>query len=153
MLHREIVAPRLAALAEAERRLAELSDRLDSLQNDAQVESWHRQTLTLLRERQKDDALTELVAELEKAMADAGWRAEGSTWKWETAGANWRAPASYATLVQRIARRIQERMQEMVLKDMMSSQDEAIPPEFKELVERYYEVLSREGGGVPSRPR
>jgi hypothetical protein len=41
----------------------------------------------------------------------------------------------------------------MILKDMISSRDESIPPEFKELVERYYEVLSRNGGGDPGRPR
>ena len=35
----------------------------------------------------------------------------------------------------------------MILKDMASARDEATPPEFKELVERYYEVLSKDGGG------
>jgi hypothetical protein len=33
----------------------------------------------------------------------------------------------------------------LILKDMVSARDEATPPEFKELVERYFEVLS--GGG------
>ena len=33
----------------------------------------------------------------------------------------------------------------MILKDMASARDEATPPEFKELVERYYEVLSKGG--------
>ena len=55
--------------------------------------------------------------------------------------------------MQKVARRIQVQIQEMILKDMMSSRDETTPPEFKELVERYYEVLSRQGGGdsKPSR--
>jgi hypothetical protein len=29
---------------------------------------------------------------------------------------------------------------------MASARDEATPPQFKELVERYYEVISKEGG-------
>ena len=33
----------------------------------------------------------------------------------------------------------------LILKDMMSARDEATPPAFKELVERYYEVLSNNG--------
>ena len=41
---------------------------------------------------------------------------------------------------------LQGKIQDLILKDMVSARDEATPPEFKELVERYYEVLSEEGG-------
>ena len=42
--------------------------------------------------------------------------------------------------------KIQEKIQDLILKDLVSARDEATPPEFKELVERYYEVLSKEAG-------
>ncbi len=151
MLHRDIVAPRLAELVEAEKRVADLSEQLDSLKTDAEVDAWHRQTMTLVRDLEKKEAMTEVVAELEKALVDAGWRAAGGTWTWNTPNGNWRAPVPYKDSLKRVARRIQDQIQEMILKDMMSSRDETTPPEFKELVERYYEVLSREGGGDSGR--
>jgi hypothetical protein len=153
MLHREIVAPRLAELVEAEKRLADLSEQLEALKTDAEVDAWHRQTMTLVRELEKKEAMTEVVAELEKALVDAGWRAPGGTWTFNTPNGNWRAPVTYTDAIKKVARRIQDQIQEMILKDMMSSRDETTPPEFKELVERYYEVLSREGGGDSRRPR
>ena len=153
MLHRDIVAPRLAELVEAEKRLADLSEQLDSLKTDAEVDAWHRQTMTLVRDLEKKEAMTEVVAELEKALVDAGWRAPGGTWTFNTPNGNWRAPVPYTDALKKVARRIQDQIQEMILKDMMSSRDETTPPEFKELVERYYEVLSREGGGDSRRPR
>ena len=48
---------------------------------------------------------------------------------------------------------LQGKIQDLILKDMVSARDEATPPEFKELVERYYEVLSKTGTGKQSRPR
>ena len=153
MLHRDIVAPRLAELVEAEKRLADLSERLDSLKTDAEVNAWHRQTVAMVRDLEKKEAMTEVVAELEKAMVDAGWTAAGGIWTWNTPNGNWRAPVTYKDSLKKIARRLQDQIQDMILKDMMSSRDETTPPEFKELVERYYEVLSREGGGESRRPR
>ena len=41
---------------------------------------------------------------------------------------------------------LQAKIQNLILKDMASARDEATPPQFKELIERYYEVLSKEGG-------
>jgi len=41
---------------------------------------------------------------------------------------------------------LQGRIQDLILKDIVSARDEATPPEFKELVDRYYEVLSKESG-------
>ena len=37
-------------------------------------------------------------------------------------------------------------IKEIILKDLASARDEATPPEYKELVDRYYEVLSKGGG-------
>jgi hypothetical protein len=86
-------------------------------------------------------------------MAEAGWHVDGGTWRWGDRDIYWAAPASYKTAIARISKLIQDKIQEMILKDMISSRDEATPPEFKELVERYYEVLSKEGGSGGNRNR
>jgi hypothetical protein len=145
-LHRDLVAPRLATLMEYDRQLAELDATLKRLETDPAVNQWHRQAEALLRELQAKEAMTGPVAELEKAMADAGWHIDGGTWRWGDRDIYWAAPASYKTAIARISKLIQDKIQEMILKDMISSRDEATPPEFKELVERYYEVLSKESG-------
>jgi hypothetical protein len=153
MVHSDIVAPQLAALREYDRRLAELADQLKSLETDAEVNQWHRQAEAVLAELEAKAGMPGAGAELEKAMVDAGWHAGGGTWRWGDRETYWGAPPDYRTAMQRITRKIQLRIQEMILRDMMSSRDEATPPEFRELVERYYEVLSKEGGGGSSRPR
>ena len=66
---------------------------------------------------------------------------------WRTASTG-STPASTATSppCRRSARSSSGKIQDLILKDMVSARDEATPPAFKELVERYYEVLSKSGG-------
>jgi hypothetical protein len=148
MLHRDIVAPRLAALVGFDRRLDELVARLKTLTTKAEVDEWHRQTSALLRELEAKEGVITGVADLEKAMADAGWHTGGGPWRWGVGDhRSWIAPGGYTDAVRTIAKQVEERIQELILKDVVSARDEATPPEFKELVERYYEVLSKKGGG------
>ena len=46
----------------------------------------------------------------------------------------------------RSATYLHAKIQDLILKDMASARDESTPPEFKELVDRYYEVLSKSSG-------
>jgi hypothetical protein len=55
-------------------------------------------------------------------------------------------PDGYLATLGSIATFLQRKIQDMILKDMVSARDEATPPAFKELVDRYYEVLSKNGG-------
>ena len=56
------------------------------------------------------------------------------------------APAGYVTALSSVNYVLQSKIQDLILKDIVSARDEATPPEFKELVDRYYEVLSKESG-------
>ena len=39
---------------------------------------------------------------------------------------------------------IQRKARDLLLRDMMAAGEEAVPPQYEKLVERYFEVLSRE---------
>ena len=54
------------------------------------------------------------------------------------------APGGYVGALTSVNLLLQSKIQDLILKDMVSARDEATPPEFKELVDRYYEVLSKE---------
>jgi hypothetical protein len=150
VLHRGIVAPELAALVEFDRRVGELLSRLKTLSTEAEIAEWHRAVATLIRDLEK--AGMHAVAEQLAASIDWGaWQGGPIHW---TDGAlhHWVAPDVYINNFQKVTVQLQQRIQDLILKDLVSARDEATPPEFKELVERYYEVLSKESGAKrPSR--
>jgi hypothetical protein len=139
-LHRAIVAPELAALVEFDKRLAELTARLKTLKTDAEINEWHRLAAALIRDLEKA-GLTGAAATLTAALEAGGWRGGAVHY-----GSQF-APAGLVTALSTAARQIQEKIQDLILKDMVSARDEATPPEFQELVERYFEVLSGGGAG------
>jgi hypothetical protein len=148
VLHRGIVAPQLAALVGYEKRVAELIAKLQTLKSDAEITEWHRLADALLRDLAKKTGDIKGLAELGDAMHDAGWGRVGGSWDW---GPNrlghWVAPTGYTTALNRVVAGLQDKIQDLILKDLVAARDEATPPEYKELVERYYEVLSKDGGG------
>jgi hypothetical protein len=139
VLHRGVVAPELAALVEFDRRLGELTTRLKEVKTVAEIDEWHRTAAALIRDLEKA-GLTNAAAALATALENGGWRYGGDH------HAHTFAPGGYTTALVNTSRQIQERIQDLILKDMISARDEATPPAFKELVERYFEVLS--GGGA-----
>ncbi|MFI5459341.1 MAG: DUF4175 family protein [Isosphaerales bacterium] len=139
ILHRGIIAPELAALVEFDKRVAELTAKLKTLKTDAEIAEWRRLAAALIRDLRKA-GLTDGAT----ALADAF---EAGGWDWGIGDHHYRiAPASYTTVLSSVSLLIQGRIQDLILKDIVSARDEATPPEFKELVDRYYEVLSKEGG-------
>ena len=136
MLHRGIVAPELAKLVEFNRRAAELTARSRELKSDAQVAEWRRQAAALVRELEKA-GLTDAAATLDRLLRGGGL----AHWK-EGPDGFLTAPDGYADALSAVVARLQERVQNLILKDLATARDEAAPPEFRELVERYYEVLS-----------
>ncbi len=54
-------------------------------------------------------------------------------------------PATLLATLSSVSDTLRNKIQELLLKDMISARDEATPSAFKELVERYYEVLSTTG--------
>ena len=72
---------------------------------------------------------------------------EDGGWNWGVGLHDFRiAPAGYVTALTSVNLLLQSKIQDLILKDIVSARDEATPPEFKELVDRYYEVLSKESG-------
>jgi hypothetical protein len=138
VLHRGIVAPEIAALVEFDRRVSELMERLKTVRTNAEITEWRRDATELIRDLEKA-GLSDAATTLTGAFDAAGW-------DW---GGDYRArvvPAGITVALRSVTLMFQEKIQNLVLKDMASAHDEATPPEFKELVERYYEVLSKEGG-------
>jgi hypothetical protein len=144
VLHRGIVAPQLAALVEFDRRMAELTEKMKTLKTEAAVVAWHREALSLVRDLETKvgtvEGTNDLRAALERGMLAGGWH-------FAAVDHYWLVPGAYSTNIRVVTTKLQERIQDLILKDMISARDESTPPEYKELVERYYEVLSKSGGG------
>jgi hypothetical protein len=66
-------------------------------------------------------------------------------WAWGTAPHGNRVPPlGYLQNVGGVVEELQREIQELILADLASSRDEAVPPQYQRMVERYYQVLSGE---------
>jgi hypothetical protein len=143
ILHRGIVAPELARLVEFDRRVAELTAKLKTLTSQAQVDDWHRLATALVRDMEKA-GLADAAAALNRLIEARVVRGRGPV-EWAGGPDGYLIPPeTYVTSLSNVVARLQDRVQDLILKDLASDRDEATPPEFRELVERYYEVLSSE---------
>jgi hypothetical protein len=135
LLHRGIVDPQMAALVEFDRRLAELTAQLANLKTEAEVAAWRREVAALIRDLEK--AGIEGAAELADALT------AGGAWHWDDLHGHYVAPERSIAALKGVSIQIKDRVQEMILKDLASARDEATPPMFREMVDRYYEVISK----------
>ena len=142
-LHRGLVAPHLARLADLDGRVAELTTRLTSISKDADISQWHRDAEALIRELEQSDIAG--ASELANALKDAGWDGGNTHWGWGGDRDHRDAPGPYLTRLSAISRVLKDQIQEMILRDVAASGDEATPPRYRVMVDRYYEVLSRSG--------
>ena len=139
VLHRSIVAPELTAMVEMDRRVAELTAKLTTITTDAEIAEWRRLATDLVRDLEKA-GLTDAATALVDAFEAGGWH-------WGVGNQHFRvAPVGFTIALNSVSALLQAKIQNLILKDMASARDEATPPQFKELVERYYEVISKEGG-------
>lgn len=135
-LHRRIVAPRIDALMKLERRAVALLEKAKRLETDEDMAQWQQAARELLN--RLSDAKLKGVAtqELEDALRTGGGMGDSNA-----AGPR---GAGYVLSTQKVIKDLQQRIQEMVLGDVIQQSDEAVPPEYERLVERYYQVLSDE---------
>jgi hypothetical protein len=147
-LHRAIVAPKVDELAKLEQNVAQLDNQLDKLDTDPRVTTWHVAADDLLAQLDDLGIDKELQTEFREEMRKAGWGGDRarSNWAWgRNTGGTYAAPARYRMLLARVADSLRARMQEYLLGDMQATGDEPIPPQYQDLVDRYYRVLAAEG--------
>lgn len=148
VLHRSIVAPQVDELAKLEEKLTVLDEQLDWLDTPSAITAWHVQASDLLEELDKPGLSDQWRKEFLEEMKKAGWGPELRVggWHWSRLdGGYYAAPAPYRPLIARILVAIRGRMQEIMLGEQAFSRDEPIPPQYQELVDRYYQVLASEG--------
>ncbi|MGO8750783.1 MAG: hypothetical protein ACLQNE_32940 [Thermoguttaceae bacterium] len=143
VLHRAVVAPRVEALVALEKRAAGLLERLQKLDSQAAISDWHRQTDQLLQDLGKQRISDQEVARLAEAMRGQGWGGDVERWNWARIGGYYYGPTAYVEVLRRITVELQEQAREMVLRELISADEEATPPQYKELVERYFQILSQ----------
>ncbi len=149
-LHGTVVAPQLNQLIALEKQAAALRERLAKLTSDEQISQWHLDTQALLQKL--DETVTDSPAAnaLRAAMSEAGWGTSRTHWGWEyAAGAVGRdryfvAPKVYNDKVLLVVEDLQRRARDLLLRDMMAASEESVPPEYENLVERYFEILAHE---------
>ena len=149
-IHGAVVAPQLNRLIAMEKRAAELRERLGKLTSDAEISQWHLDAQTLLQELENTGAGSPAAEALREAMSDAGWGASRSSWGWDyvangdLGGYHYGAPSAYYDCLTPVVEDIQLKARDLLLRDLMASGEEAVPPQYEKLVERYFEVLSHE---------
>jgi hypothetical protein len=148
VLHRSLVAPKVEELAQLERRVTQLDKQLEQLDTESRVSMWHVEAGELLDKLDEVVGNQEPVLELRDEMKKAGWLGgtPGARWNWgRTAGGGFAAPVRYRAILTRLAEELRGRMQEYLLGETQATGEEPIPPQYQELVDRYYRVLAAEG--------
>ena len=141
-VYRSIVTPRVEQLRNLEARAVEAEQNLQKLETNEQIATWHRKMLELSEDIDKAKAVGASLDELYEAMQSEGWSkmSDRTQWNWKRGEVGgYQSPGSYARAVRTI---IQQQMQELMLTDLVADDNEAIPPEYQHLVDRYIEVLS-----------
>ena len=149
-LHRSVVAPRLAALIALEKRAADLRERLGKLSADVEISAWHRDAEALTRDLPREPGTaprgSPAADHLLEAMREAGWGSAEGAWHWERPGPYYVGPEAYYSHLGAIVEGLQSQVYELLLGDLIAAGDEAVPPEYEKLVERYFQTLSENPG-------
>ena len=149
-IHGSIVAPQLTQLLALEQQTAQLRERLARLSSDAEITQWHLDAQTLMLTLEAAGAGSSAAESLRQTMADAGWGTSRPGWGWELASRDelnedfYIAPPAYHDNLTGMIEVVQRKARELLLRDLMAVGDEAVPPQYEKLVERYFEVLSHE---------
>lgn len=144
--YRVIVAPQAEELRKLEATLADLREQLDKLETPGQVLAWHREARELLDELDKLGVNLKAREELELAMTKAGFGVTDKIRRdvgWGVIDGRYDAPAGYRGALLHLQEDVQQRIQTLILGDLGNVSDDATPPKYQDLVERYYEVLSK----------
>ncbi len=144
---RDLVQPQLERLMAAEKQAAEAQKALNSVTSEPQKgeaeKKVHELRDTMESLSPKDDSLNEATDALANAVRSVGgWTSPERTPN--PAQGRFKPPVVYTTSLQLVMQRLQAKIQEMILKEVLLDKDEAVPPQYKKLVEEYYRVLSED---------
>ena len=149
-IHGSIVAPQLTQLLALEQQAAQLRERLVRLSSDAEITQWHLDTQRRCSRWSRQVPGAVRPTSLRQTMADAGWGASRPGWGWELSSRDalndveYIAPPAYLDNLTGVIEVVQRKARELLLRDLLAVGEEAIPPQYEKLVDRYFEVLSRE---------
>jgi DNA repair exonuclease SbcCD ATPase subunit len=143
---RALVQPQLEKLIATEKQAAEAQKALNAVANDQQKAEAEKKMLEL---RDGVDSLKAMDAKIDEAsqgLADAVRAGSSNTWNsgGRTPRGMYRPPVAYVNGVNRTIVALQAKIQDLILKDALLDKDEAVPPKYKKLVEEYYRVLSED---------
>lgn len=144
-----IVAPRVETLMREERKLADLRNRQSELKTPSEVVAWHREVDQLLQRLDELGVSSKLSEAIRDELRQAGWGRPGfqrAVRAWALVDDRYVLPGSYDRILVTLQDELQTRIQNLVLADLSSVADEATPPMYQDLVERYLKVLSQERG-------
>ena len=136
-LHRRIVAPRIDQLMKLERRAAALLKKAQELETKEAVAQWRmaaRQLLDELNDAQLSGDATKQLEDALRTVAGRNSLANATT--------NGFGSTTLTNASRQVVEDLQQRIQELVLGDVIDQSNEAVPPEYERFVERYYQVLS-----------
>ncbi len=146
-LYRLIVAPRIEELKQLDERVASLQSELDMLQTESELGGWHDDLDELLNDLDEEQIGGGPAEEMRETVAQMGPRNDPSQWRIGPNG-YFEGPDRYRVQLRLIAEAIQQHIQELLLTDLLSSEDEATPPGFAPLVDQYLKVLATEPGAT-----
>lgn len=149
-IHSSIVAPQLAELLALEQRAAQLRERLAGLRSELEITQWHLDAQQMLLSVEEASGGNSATTSLRQTMADAGWGASRHGWGWElksrdaSADVAYVAPPEYLDMLTGVIEVVQRHARELLLRDLSAAGQEAVPPQYEKLVDRYFQVLSLE---------
>jgi hypothetical protein len=145
-VYRDLVSPQAEELRDLEAQLASLLEQSQSLETPRDVAEWGREARNAVDEATKAGISEELTnpAQQELSQVPSGSLANASQQLglWTTPGGQYRAPTQIVNSLRSLHEEVQKQLQSLALRDMASYADEALPPEYMHLVDKYYEVLS-----------
>lgn len=152
--YRAIVVPQAEELRKLEQALIELKEKLEQLETPSQVNSWHREVRELLERADQLGVSAEVRAQFEEELRKGGFAIDRDPTRrdvnWSLVNDRYVAPGAYLVALTNIQEDVQTRIQTLLLGDMGRLSDDAAPPAYQSLIDRYYQVLSGETGMGPA---
>ena len=150
--YRNIIGPRAEELRQLEAQLARLQTRMKELETPSAVKEWNEEVSELLEELDQMGVGEMDLAELQSLMG-GGTNGKAGANGWDLVDGRYRVPPKLERALREQQMSLQSRLQALLLGDLRSDADGAVPAKYVELVERYYDVLSRESKAPGEKPR